>query len=96
MNSHNARPSDIHARLRSARMTATERRDAMAYLQGGEALADLLREAARRFRYVKECFAQVLRSAVQGLPRLGGNDGRLPAVRSRLDCASRRRQAQTR
>lgn len=71
MKSQLVKPLSIDARLRASRMTATERLDAMASLQQGEAIADLIRAAASQLRRAKEEVSQVLRRAGQGFSRGG-------------------------
>lgn len=65
------KPLNIHARLGASRLTATERLDALASLQRGEAIADLIHAAARELRRAGEDAGRAFRKAGQGVSRLG-------------------------
>jgi hypothetical protein len=47
MTYHYGKPLDVYKRLGSIRMSAAERRDAMAKLKRGEAMADLILAVCR-------------------------------------------------
>lgn len=71
MTSQLLKPLSIDARLATSRMTATERLDAKAGLQLGEALGDLLQTAASQLRRAGEDASQFFRRLAQGHSRPG-------------------------
>ena len=62
---------DIQARLEGSRMNAAERLDALASLQRGEAIADLILTTVSWLRRARERVMRILRRSGQGVARLG-------------------------
>lgn len=64
--------ANIHVRLAGQRrMTPSERSNALASLQAGENLADLILEATRQLRQAGTDFGRVWRRAVQNISQVG-------------------------
>jgi hypothetical protein len=61
------KPLDVYERLGSIRMSAAERRDAMAKLKRGEAMADLILGGVSLLRRAAAGVSQVFRRIGQGL-----------------------------
>jgi hypothetical protein len=73
------KPSNIYAQLGSIRMSAAERRDAIANLKRGEAIADLILRAADLPR---RATAGITRAFVKLVYRLLTKEGQAEVVRN--------------